>query len=313
MKLIQMKRTGLLLLLFFAVVQSAFGQMYSKAFGEKGNPAIIFLHGGPGYNSFTFEASTAERVSKEGYYVIVFDQRGSGRSDSMSDSKYTFEEATTDVNNIYEEYEIEKAVLIGHSWGGTLGLVFAERYPSKVNSLILVGAPMSYPQTFKAILKNAKAAYVKDEKQQQLNYLKMLEKMDTTSIIYANYCFMHAMASGLYSTEHPAANAGDIKNKMKQSEDIRQASYMTQAPVKGFYDNEHYTILVLYKRLKDLTAKVPVYGIYGSDDGLFDSIQLQAISDAIGKPNFTIVKNASHSVFIDQQEEFIEKLKRYLN
>lgn len=307
-----MKRSILLLLLVIATVHNTFGQMYSKAFGDKSNPVIIFLHGGPGYNSFTFEASTAQRLAEEGFHVIVFDQRGCGRSDSMKNSKYTFEEAISDMDEVYKKYGVENASLIGHSWGGTLGLVYAEKYPGKVKNLILVGAPMSFPQTFKAILKNARDSYTKSNKQQQLNYLKMLESMDSTSIIYANYCFMHAMASGLYSTEHPADNTKKIKADMKQSEDIKQASYMTQDPVKGFYDNEHYTTLVMYNRLKQLKDKVPVYGIYGKDDGLFDSIQLQAISDAIGKSKLMVVENASHSVFIDQQDEFIKLMNTYM-
>lgn len=301
---------SLLVLLLTATVADA--QFYSKAYGDKTEPAIVFLHGGPGYNSFTFEASTAQRLADEGYYVVVFDQRGCGRSKVEGESKYTFEEAVADLDGIYDLYEIKKASLIGHSWGGALGLMYAEAHPDKVNNLVLVGAPMDYPQTFKAILVNARAAYIKNEKEEELKYLDMLETMDSESLQYANYCFMHAMGGGLYSADNPAENAATIKEQVKQHPDVRQAMNMTQAPVKGLYDSEHYTTLVLYDKLNAVKGKVPVYGIYGSDDGLFDEQQLNSIKDATGTERFVIVKDASHSVFIDQQDEFIGALKSYL-
>ncbi|MCB0699657.1 MAG: alpha/beta hydrolase [Chitinophagales bacterium] len=302
-----------LLLTFLLITQSAFAQvLYSNTFGEKDNPAIIFLHGGPGYNSFTFEASTGQRLADEGYYVVVFDQRGCGRSENPDDSQYDFAEAVADVDAVYEQFKIKKATLIGHSWGGALGLLYAEIHPEKVDRLVLVGAPMDYPQTFKAILKHARAAYIESNKEGQLKYLDMLEGMDSESLQYANYCFIHAMASGLYTAKNPAPNGKEIAEAMKESEDVKQAMNMTQAPVKGLYDNERYTTLVLYDRLTALKTNVPVFGMYGSDDGLFDEVQLDAIKKAVGTDRFSIVKDASHSVFIDQQDKFIALLKGYM-
>ncbi len=306
-----MNITKLMLLPVLLLITSvADAQLYSKAYGDNNNPAIIFLHGGPGYNSFTFEASTAERLAEEGYYVIVFDQRGCGRSETEGDD-YTFEEAITDIDGIYKKYNVDKASLIGHSWGGGLAIVYAEAHPDMVNDIVLVGAPMDYQQTFKAILVHARASYEKNSKQAQLSYLDILDTMDNTSLAYANYCFMHAMSSGQYSTNDPAENVKDIAVKMQQHPDIRQAMNMTQPPVKGFYDSEHYTTLTFYDRLSELKEEVPVYGIYGKDDGLFDEEQLNNISRIVGSENFTVVEGASHSVFIDQQEEFIKLLTRY--
>lgn len=285
-------------------------ELYSAAYGDKTKPAIIFLHGGPGYNSFSFESSTAERLATEGYYVIVFDQRGCGRSIDIPNSKYNFEEAVDDIEGLYEKYNIRKATLIGHSWGGALGVAYAEKYPQKVGELLLVAAPMDYPETFKAILKNSRAAYTAKGKDDQLKYLDMLEDMDTASLPYANYCFMHAMASGLYTAKEPATNVTDIYKKMMSSEDAALLRNMTQEPVKGFYDTERYTMLQFYGRLKKLKKKVPIYGVFGSDDGLFNETQIDNIRNAIGADRVTVVKNASHSVFIDQQEEFIHLVKK---
>lgn len=309
-----MKRINILLVFALLYINlSANAQLYSSAYGKKINTPIVFLHGGPGYNSFTFEASTAERLADEGYYVIVYDQRGCGRSKHSEENKYNFEEAVSDLDEIYKKYGLNKAAILGHSWGGALGLMFAEKYPEKVDRLILISAPMDYQQTFVAMINHARAVYTKDNKQTQLKYLDMLETFDKTSLQYANYCFMQAMSSGQYSVDNPTEEAEGIKSELKQHPNSSLATNMTQEPVLGLYENEHYTNLKLYDRLSAVKAQLPILGIFGAEDGLFDTKQLNDIKAVVGEGNFTLLENASHSVFIDQQDEFINVLQVYLN
>jgi proline iminopeptidase len=71
----------LLLITLFFTLFSAHGQtIYSKAFGNKNNKPIIFIHGGPSGNAVQFEATTAPKLAERGFYVIVYDRRGEGRS-----------------------------------------------------------------------------------------------------------------------------------------------------------------------------------------------------------------------------------------
>lgn len=296
----------------FVSLAQAQKELYSAAYGDKNKPAILFLHGGPGYNSFSFEVSTAQRLASEGYYVVVFDQRGCGRTGDIEGSKYDFAEAVADMQSVYEKYGVQKATLIGHSWGGALGVVFAEQHPEMVKELVLVGAPMDYQQSFKAIIVHSKDAYKKQNKDDQLRYIAMLETMDTTTLEYATYCFMHAMASGQYQTEEPAAGVREIYTKMMTMPDAKMLMDMTEPPVKGFYENEQYTSLKLYDRLIELKKKLPVYGMFGKEDGLFDDVQLNNIKASIGADNFTIVPNASHSVFVDQQDAFLKLMKGFM-
>lgn len=305
------KRLFLVLSLLYtaAVHAQPLPQLYSNAFGDKTNPALVFLHGGPGYNSFSFEASAAQRLADEGYYVIVYDQRGSGRSVEPDGTRYDFKEAIQDLSDIYAQYGIGRAILVGHSWGGTVGIMFAKQHPEKVNALVLTGSPLDYQQTFKAIISNCKWVYTENKKDEQLKYLAMLEEMDTTGLDYANYCFMHAMGAGLYQAKTPATSSIELFKSMRASPDAKYLFDMAQPPVKGFYDSERYTMLKLYDTVAAIKKKVPVYAIYGSEDGLFDTIQLAQIKKLVGADNFFLVSNASHAVFIDQQDMFVAKLK----
>lgn len=300
-------------LIFVLFCQLSYGQdsFYNKAYGNVSNPAIIFLHGGPGYNAFSFEISTAQELADNGFYVIVYDQRGCGRTKSDTNSQYTFEEAFADLNNIYTKYNVKTATLIGHSFGGTLGILYANNYPEKVENLILVGSPLSYQMTFKHIISKCKKIY-SENSSPQLQYIEMLEKMDTTTLEYSSYCFMHAMTNGFYKAKNPSEKSKIINANLMKNSMASYLSNMTREPVSGFFEKEHYTTLNLSSNLTELKGKINVFGIYGQEDGLFDSEQITLLQSILGSDNFTIVENASHSVFIDQQDVFISQVKKYI-
>jgi proline iminopeptidase len=306
-----MRNSFSLLLLFYFC--STFGQqtLYSRSFGDKKNPAIIFLHGGPGYNCASFEFSTAQVLADKGFYVVVFDQRGCGRSPKDSTAKYSFTEAFADLNMIYRKYAIETAMLIGHSWGGTLGIMFAKEYPQKVKSLVLTGSPISYQRTFKSILARCrKILAAKDSS--RIKYIEIVEKMDTNTLSYSGMCFMHAMSNGLYSVRQPSEKSKIINDSLKKRKEASLMAKMTSEPVSGFYENEKYITLDLTESLKKIKSnQTRLFGLYGAEDGLFDEAHLTLLRNVTGSENFELVSSASHNVFIDQQEEFIRLIIKF--
>jgi proline iminopeptidase len=286
-------------------------EVFSAAYGNPSNPAIIFIHGGPGQNSVMFEYSTAQALADQGFYVIVYDQRGSGRSKGLKNPAYTFAEAINDLNRLYDKYKIKQAYLLGHSWGGTIATEFAAESPEKVSSLVLVSAPLVYQETFKAIIENCTKNYTAANPE-GLKYLDFVRKMDHNSLNYSTASFYHAMQCGLYSVKDPLDSA---KAMFKKLAGIKEAKYLfdfTTEPVSGFYEHEKYTTLNLTGILNKIKSKVPIYGIYGTEDGLFEPRQLAEIEAVTGKDHFMVVEHASHGVFIDNQEVFLQTLIKYL-
>lgn len=189
-------------------------KLYIQTFGKKGDTPLIFLHGGPGYNAASFEVSTAETLAKKGFFVVVYDRRGEGRSTDKK-AAFTFEESTKDLKKICASLKLKKVNLLGHSFGGMVGIQFAKKYPKKVQNLILIGAPLDLQASFKTIIKTSKAIYTKNEDVTNLGYITMLENMDTSSINYSAYCFMHAMQNGFYSPQKPSPTSLAIYKKIK--------------------------------------------------------------------------------------------------
>lgn len=308
-----MKNTFILFTLLTVTFIANSQEVYTKTFGNSKSKPIIFLHGGPGYNSVSFEATTAQKLADIGFYVIIYDRRGEGRSEDKN-AKFTFQETFDDLNDMYKKFNLKKATLIGHSFGGIIATLYAKRYSKNINSLILVSAPVSLQETFKTIIKSAKIIYETKQDSINLNYLNMLENMDTNSIEYSSYCFAHAMQNGFYSTKNPNDLAKNNYATFKTDTLLsKYASKMDYIAPQGFWKNEKYTSLNLSENLKNLKIKkLKIYGLFGKDDGLYSREQIAKTESIIGINNTKYLENCSHNVFIDQQKIFIDTLKKWI-
>lgn len=108
----------------------------------QGKPAVV-LHGGPGSGCTT---GVRRYFDPAAYRVVLFDQRGCGRStphasDPGTDlSTNTTEHLLADMELLRQLLGIDRWLLFGGSWGCVLALVYAERYPERVSQLVLTGA-----------------------------------------------------------------------------------------------------------------------------------------------------------------------------
>jgi proline iminopeptidase len=306
-----MKTLLILTNLFLAAIFVNGQNLYIKTFGKASDKPIIFLHGGPGYNCASFEATTAQTLSDKGYFVVVYDRRGEGRSKDPN-AAFTFKETFEDLKHIYEQYGIKKSTLIGHSFGGVVATLFADSYPDKIQSIVFVGAPVSLQESFKTIIAKSKNIYTSKKDSISLHYITMLESMDTTSMDYCIYCFKHATQNGFYRVKNPTDEAKSIQSKLRADTLSKYASQMTNAASMGFWKNEKCTTIDLTPTIKSLqTKKVRIYGLYGKEDGLYSGEQVQKLQNMLGESNLMYLDNCSHSVFIDQQTQFLDAIKAW--
>jgi len=301
-----------IILLFLVPYYSLAQELYSASFGDVNNPAIIFLHGGPGFNSINFEVTTAQVLAEKGYFVIVYDRRGEGRSTDSS-AQFTYQQTIEDLKSLFTKYSIKKATLIGHSFGGIVATKFAKTYPNLVSSIVFAAAPIRMQAVFKNILATARPYYEKKKDSMNLKYIAMLEKMDTSSIEYSSYSFSHAMVIGAYTPKKLLPEAAEIYSQFRKDSRSKKAFEMNIKAPKGFWKNEQYTIEDLTNDVTSLKkSSLPMFGIYGLEDGLFSSSELNYIEELLGKYNFHRCENASHSLYMDTQIEFIHIVDSWL-
>jgi proline iminopeptidase len=112
------------------------GKLYYHQYGK--GEVVILLSGGPG-SSYRQVESIATGLS-DAYRVILPEQRGTGKSIPVPHDSTTINLATAreDIGLLLSGLGLQKAIIVGHSWGARLALSFACRYPDKVKELVLV-------------------------------------------------------------------------------------------------------------------------------------------------------------------------------
>jgi len=297
----------LLLVFIFTISIFANGQsLYIKTYGNKENKTIVFIHGGPSGNSTLFEATTAQKLADKGFYVIVYDRRGEGRS-ADPDAKFTYQEAFQDLNSILKKYDLKKVTLIGHSFGGLVATLYTAKYPQNVSNLILAGALFSQQETYDHIL-NSVSKY----DSAQLAKIKSTEKLNKNSAEYRKACFDIAGENNYFKMPNPTSESKKLYSDYEASKFFKTNIRNKNAPLL-FYKNEKQNNIDSRPFLKEIKAKgIPVYAIYGQDDRIFSPSQIKSIKNIAGENHFALLENCSHYLFVDQQNKFLSKIKMWL-
>jgi pimeloyl-ACP methyl ester carboxylesterase len=101
-------------------------------------PTVIALHGGPGgdHSYLKYELAPLADVAQ----LVFPDMRSTGRSDPTSSEQWTVDRWADDVRALCGALEIEKPIVLGHSYGGYVAIAYASRYHDHPGKLILYGA-----------------------------------------------------------------------------------------------------------------------------------------------------------------------------
>ena len=109
---------------------------YEQCGNPQGKP-VVLLHGGPGAGC---SAKMRRFHDPAKYRILLFDQRGSGRSTPHADLvDNTTWDLVADIERLRTKLGIERWQVFGGSWGSTLALAYAETHPDRVTELVLRG------------------------------------------------------------------------------------------------------------------------------------------------------------------------------
>jgi proline iminopeptidase len=115
-------------------------ERHNLHYEECGNPAgkpVVLLHGGPGGGC---SPKMRRFHDPARYRIVLFDQRGSGRSTPHADLvDNTTWDLVADIERLREHLGIARWQVFGGSWGSTLALAYAQKYPEAVTELVLRG------------------------------------------------------------------------------------------------------------------------------------------------------------------------------
>ena len=101
-------------------------RLFAKISGN--GPVCIFVHGGPGAWSKSFEDMKGNSLEKH-LRMVYFDQRGSGRSGNSIGKNYSLDRMVEDIEDIRLALGVEKIYLLSHSFGGIIAVNYAKKHP----------------------------------------------------------------------------------------------------------------------------------------------------------------------------------------
>jgi len=156
--------------------------LYVEECGKADGLPVVFVHGGPGA---ACESYHRQFFNPEIYRIILFDQRGCGRSTPHASLQgNTTQALVSDMEVIRTTLGIERWLVFGGSWGSTLGLVYAETHPEYVLGLILRGIFLCRPRDVHWFYQEGASYLLPDLWQDFLKPIPDAERQDMVSAYY---------------------------------------------------------------------------------------------------------------------------------
>ncbi|HJS55460.1 MAG TPA: alpha/beta hydrolase [Chitinophagaceae bacterium] len=113
-------------------------KFHAETFGNPADKMLVILHGGPG--SDYRHLLNCREFADHGYYVVFYDQRGSGLSERHSKNSYSIQVMIDDLSAVIAHYKTspaQKVFLLGHSWGAMLATAYINQHPAAIRGVIL--------------------------------------------------------------------------------------------------------------------------------------------------------------------------------
>lgn len=113
-------------------------KFHAETFGNPADRMLVILHGGPG-SDYRYLLNCKE-FANHGYYVVFYDQRGSGLSERHDRTEYSIQIMIDDLKSVIEHYRSgssQKIFLLGHSWGAMLATAFINQNPAMIRGVVL--------------------------------------------------------------------------------------------------------------------------------------------------------------------------------
>jgi proline iminopeptidase len=141
-------------------------RLYWESCGNPHGKPVIMLHGGPGSGCAKWHRRLFNPAT---YRVLLFDQRGCGRStrhasalDVVLKDNHTWN-LVADIERLRQHLQVERWFVVGGSWGSTLALAYAEKYVERVSGIILWGVTTGRRKEFDWLFRGGLAILLPQE------------------------------------------------------------------------------------------------------------------------------------------------------
>jgi proline iminopeptidase len=286
-----------------------------------GNPEgipVLFLHGGPGgglipmYRRF---------FDPEAYHIVLFDQRGCGRSKPHSELREnTTWDLIKDIESIRRNLEIEQWYVFGGSWGSTLSLAYAETHPDRCLGLVLRGIFLTRPKELRWFYQYGASEIYPDYWKRYRDEIPEDEQDNMMSAYYKRLTSddekVRISAARAWSVwEGSTSKLFPDKDLMDHWEDPLEALALARIEChyfmnNSFFPSEDYLLENVHK-----IRHLPTVIVQGRYDVVCPAVSAWELHEAFPESELHIIPDAGHSIsekgitaaLVDATDKFRDK------
>ena len=261
-------------------------KIHFAALGKPSAPLIVMIHGFPDF-WYTWR-DQMDALSKD-YYAVAIDQRGYNLSDKPKGvEQYDMSLLVGDVAAVIKHLKREKAIIVGHDWGGAVAWTFAMMKPDMIEKLVILNLP--HPKGLARELAN------NPQQQKNSGYARTFQQEGAHTKL---------TAQGLAGwVKDPEAKKKYIEAFQKSDFEAMLNYYKRNYPREPYDQNS---------RFPDIKVKVPVLMIHGLGDTALLPGALNNTWDWLEKDlTLVTVPGASHFVQQDASEMVTRSIKMWL-
>lgn len=267
---------------------------------EGGGPPFICLHGGKGYTGdcfFPFLSPLADT-----FQMIYLDERGGGKSKPASDkNRVNYAGMAQDIDNLIAHLGARDAVVLGHSFGASLAMYFAQHYPQRVSELYLVSGGHTYDEIHKGWWQKWLAEYERDTgfapKRQAVYDLYNSGK------ISADESFRRVALLGIEENFHHHKAKADILR------DMYARTTLTYIGEENSTFHTENAPLEIFRRLSDI--KCPTLIVMGQHEVSTPIEFFGAMARNIPDCEMRVMPRSKHFPYVDEPELFVETIRAF--
>ncbi len=272
-------------------------EIYVEECGSEDGVPVVFLHGGPGAGC---EPYHRQLFDPEKYRIVLFDQRGCGRSTPHASlENNTTQHLIADIEKIREELGVKQWVVAGGSWGSTLALAYAQAHPRRVSGLIVRGIFLSTPKEIHWFYQEGASRIFPDYWQ---DFIEPIPEKERDNLLQAY---------------HQRLTGGNEIGRMRVAKawslwEARTATLLPSSSVLAHFSDPHTALSVACieahyfsnnsffeedELLKNasILKDIPGYIIHGRYDMICPLEQAYALHKAWDNADFFVVQGAGHS------------------
>lgn len=278
---------------------------------------VLFLHGGPGYNSYSFRMTAGQALDAR-YPMVYLDERGSGESERPWRGDYALATLVEDIEGLRRQLGVERMVVAGHSFGGTLAVEYAQTHPDHVARLILIDAAVDLPGAMESWMHTLATqfpqAYAAAERSDAGKALRAVAPGDTCALARARMAFVGAGTATLPEGRvfhdrqqfHVAAAKAEQERLDAQSglHNTGEIGAALMAPQSKF---------ICYTVTHPERLRMPTLLLVGAYDRAVGVAPQRALAGRLADATLVVLPNSAHFPYQEEPAAFLHAVDRFMH